>query len=102
MAGNGNLSGDSQHNILQLLGALLGISLLSGQLGCLLLHVLGQHLLGAVGSDDALAGGDEIVAAITALHVNDIVLVAKSDNIFFQYNLHDITSSFNYFIKSVT
>ena len=75
-----NLSGNLQGDALELLGALFGGSLLGSQLVSLLTQVLGEHLLGRSRSHDGLTLRNQVVAAITILHVNDLVLVTQTDN----------------------
>ena len=47
--------------------------------------------VGAVG-DHGFTLGDEIVTSVTILYFNDIVLVAKVLDIFFQYDFHNSVS----------
>ena len=87
-----NLSFDYQLYTIESLSLLLSLSLEGSQLVSLLLKVLSEHLLGAGRSDNTLACGDKIVTTVTTLNVHDIVLVSKTDDIFFQNNLHCASS----------
>jgi len=49
-----------------------------------------------------VAGGDGEVAALAVLHGDDFVLETETLHVFFENEFHVYTSSFNYFIKSVT
>ena len=57
-------------------------------------QVLRQNLLCRSRSDDTLACGDKIVAAVTVLNSNYIVLESQADNVFFQYYFHRVSSFF--------
>ena len=96
-----HLHGDFEHQVFQLVGTFLRSSLLCLNLVSLLAQVLSEHLLGRRRSDDSLSLRDEIVTSVAGLHVHDFVFVTQTDDVFFQYKFH-ISSSFYYFIKSVT
>ena len=84
-----DLDGDSERYTLECLGSLLGVGFHLSQLVSLLTQILGVDLQSAGSSQDSLASGDEIVAAVAVLHFHNVVLETKIDDIFFQYNLHN-------------
>ena len=77
------LCADSQRDSVQLLSQSFGFSLDLGELDSLLLKLLGEHLLGTLAGDDALALRNQIVAAVAGLNIHNIVLVTETDYIFF-------------------
>ena len=85
LAGGTHLSLNLKSNIFKGLATLFGGSLEGSQLVGLLLQVLSKHFLVACRGDDSLALGDEIVTTVAALDIHNIVLVSKTDDIFFQY-----------------
>ena len=72
------------------------------ELVSLLLERLCKFLFGRSRSEDSLTGGNEEVAAVAVFHGDDFVLETETLHVFFENEFHVYTSSFNYFIKSVT
>ena len=97
-----NLCCNSKSNILKSLTLLFSCSLKCFKLFSLLLHIFSQLLPCCRRSYNTFACRNKIVTTVAILHINDIVLVSKSDNIFFKYNFHVLPSFLNYFIKSAT
>ena len=100
--GGADLHGDLYRlDLAQLLSKSQGLVLDFLELVCALLQLLGEHLAGGGRSDNGLSGRNKVVAAITGFDVDDIVLIAQANDVFFQNNFHTLFLLY-YFIKSVT
>lgn len=84
----GSLGRDGELDAFESLGGFLGIGFELGDLVGALAEVFLKLLDGGVGSDDAFALRDEIVAAIAVFHLNHFVLVAESGHILLKYDFH--------------
>ena len=72
------------------------------ELVSLLLERLCKILFCRSRSEESLTRGKEEIAAVAVFHGDDFVLETETLHVFFENEFHVYTSSFNYFIKSVT
>ena len=86
-AGGAYLGGDGECHAVDLGCEFLGVLLDLGQLVGALFELFGQDFLGRGGSDDGFSLGDEVVAAVSVLDGDDVVLITEVGYVFFQYIL---------------
>ena len=83
-AGGRSLGSDSELNVFELFGESFSIGFDLGELVSTLALILGEHLKSRFAGDDSLAGWDEVVAAVTVFHGNDVVFVSEAADVFFE------------------
>lgn len=87
-AGRTCLSTDSELNALKSSCCLLGILLDLSDLVSALLLVFCKTFQCCCGSDDSLPLRNQVIAAITIFHFDNIVLITEFGYVFFKYDFH--------------
>ena len=86
--GSAGLSTDGESNAFESCSNSNGVSLDLLELVSALTLVFSEHFKSRGSSDNSFTLGNEVVATVTVLNFNNVVLVSKALNVFFEYDLN--------------